>query len=116
MDLTTRQQALLEEWLPGAVMVCDHSWGLVGTTVLELRLGEASYIVKAGDEADHHLGRELRAHHEWLRPWVQPGPMCRRMVTGNPATGSGTRARSASSTSDARSCARSSLGGLLAGT
>lgn len=46
----------------------DHSWGVVGTTVLEVRHGGARYIVKAGDERDHHIARELRAHRTWLEP------------------------------------------------
>ncbi|TDQ04989.1 phosphotransferase family protein [Labedaea rhizosphaerae] len=34
--ISAAQQALLNRWLSGASVVCDHSWGLVGTTVLEL--------------------------------------------------------------------------------
>jgi hypothetical protein len=37
--LTPTQQALLHEWLPRAVVARDHSWGLVETTVLEVRYG-----------------------------------------------------------------------------
>jgi len=68
-----RQRRLLQEWLPGAEVVKDHSWGLVGTTVLELRHDGTPYIAKAGDSADHHIARELRAHHEWLKPWTTRG-------------------------------------------
>jgi hypothetical protein len=53
--------------------VKDHSWGLVGTTVLELRHDGARYVAKAGDESDHHIAREVRAHHQWLEPWVSRG-------------------------------------------
>lgn len=73
MGLTDRQRALLEAWLPGASVVHDHSWGQVGTTVLELRHDGARYIAKAADDADHHLARELRAHERWLRPWTSVG-------------------------------------------
>jgi hypothetical protein len=63
----------VEAWLPGARVVQDHSWGLVGTTVLQLCHDGAGYIVKAGDENDHHLARELRAHRYWLSPWTSLG-------------------------------------------
>jgi len=68
-----RQWRLLREWLPGAEVVKDHSWGLVGTTVLELRHDGLRYVAKAGDENDHHIARELRAHREWLEPWTSRG-------------------------------------------
>ena len=73
-QLSSRQQELLDHWLPNAAVEHDHSWGLVGTTVLELRLPDgASYIVKAGDADDHHIARELAAHRQWLAPWVSAG-------------------------------------------
>nr|WP_155999424.1 aminoglycoside phosphotransferase family protein [Streptomonospora sp. PA3] len=59
--------------MPTAEVVADHSWGLVGTTVLELRHEAQRYIVKAGDENDRHLAREIQAHHRWLRPWTSIG-------------------------------------------
>ncbi|OZM71185.1 aminoglycoside phosphotransferase [Amycolatopsis antarctica] len=71
--LSTRQRDLLDGWLPGAKIVRDHSWGLVGTTVLELVHHGRRYIVKAGDEQDHHLARESRAHRDWLAPWTSRG-------------------------------------------
>ncbi|MCX2729503.1 aminoglycoside phosphotransferase family protein [Saccharopolyspora sp. NFXS83] len=71
--LSRRQQELVRGWLPAAEVIADHSWGLVGTTVLELRHDRKRYIVKAGDENDHHIAREIRAHHEWLRPWTASG-------------------------------------------
>jgi hypothetical protein len=73
MALTDRQRALLEQWLPGAAMLHDHSWGDVGTMVLELGHDGARYVAKAGGEADHHLAREARAHQQWLRPWTSIG-------------------------------------------
>jgi len=61
----------VEFWLPGAAVEQDHSWGLVGTTVLQLRGSDgASYIVKAGDADDRHIARELAAHRQWLDPWT----------------------------------------------
>jgi hypothetical protein len=71
--LTERQRGLVDGWLPGAEVARDHSWGLVGTTVLELAHDGARYIVKAGDENDHHIARELRAHRDWLGPWTSRG-------------------------------------------
>ncbi|TWD79115.1 phosphotransferase family enzyme [Kribbella amoyensis] len=68
-----RQQELLDRWLPGAEVVHNHSWGLVGTTVLELFHEGARYIAKAGDERDTHIARELRAHRRWLTPWTTLG-------------------------------------------
>jgi Phosphotransferase enzyme family len=72
-QLAQQQRQLLECWLPGAEVVRDHSWGLVGTVVLELCHNDVRYIAKAGDEKDGHLARELRAHRDWLRPWTSRG-------------------------------------------
>ena len=58
VGLTERQQQLLDTWLPSAVIVRDHSWGLIGTLVLELEHHGERYIAKAGDHTDHHLARE----------------------------------------------------------
>ncbi|MPV38917.1 phosphotransferase [Georgenia subflava] len=66
--LSRRQRDLLDGWLPGAEVQNDHSWGLVGTTVLELSHDGRRYIAKAGDAKDHHLAREIRAHRQWLAP------------------------------------------------
>lgn len=73
VTLSPLQQALLERWLPGAVVVKDHSWGLVQTTVLEVTHAGGCYIVKAGGPDDHHLARELEAHQSWLSPWTSLG-------------------------------------------
>jgi hypothetical protein len=73
VGLTDRQQVLLDAWLPSAELVKDHSWGLIGTLVLELTHNGERYVAKAGDPADHHLAREIRAHHNWLTPWTSRG-------------------------------------------
>jgi aminoglycoside phosphotransferase len=73
VGLTDRQQVLLDTWLPSAEIVKDHSWGLIGTLVLELVHDGERYIAKAGDAADHHLAREIRAHRNWLTPWTARG-------------------------------------------
>jgi len=72
--LTPQQRTLLRAWLPAGAVVRDHSWGLVGTTVLELRTPDGRrYIAKAGDTDDHHLARELSAHRRWLAPLAAHG-------------------------------------------
>ncbi|MFC7488691.1 phosphotransferase [Knoellia sp. CPCC 206453] len=68
--LSPAQRELVGEWLPDAEFVRDHSWGLIGTVVLEAVVGGDTVIIKAADESDGHLARELRAHREWLGPWV----------------------------------------------
>jgi phosphotransferase family enzyme len=72
-QLSTLQRELCRRWLPDATVERDHSWGLIGTTVLEVSSAGRRFIVKAGDERDHHLARELRAHREWLAPWTAIG-------------------------------------------
>ena len=73
-QLSRRQLELVRTWLPGAGVVRDHSWGLVGTAVLELLdAGGTRYIVKAGDREDHHVAREVIAHRRWLEPWTSLG-------------------------------------------
>jgi Phosphotransferase enzyme family len=71
--LSERQQELLDQWLPSATIVRDHSWGIISTSVLELEHDGARYIAKAADSTDHHLVRELRAHRNWLQPWTSRG-------------------------------------------
>lgn len=71
--LSPQQVRLLDAWLPGAEIVRDHGWGLVATTVLEVVHDGDRLIVKAGGETDGHIRREVRAHREWLRPWVAHG-------------------------------------------
>ncbi|WP_307864162.1 phosphotransferase [Agrococcus sp. TF02-05] len=71
--LRPQQRALLARWLPDATVLADLSWGLVETTVLDVASPEGRCIVKAGGRDDHHIARELRAHREWVRPWVTTG-------------------------------------------
>lgn len=72
-ELPAYQHELLEQWLPGAEVVTDHSWGLVERHVLEVVHDGERYVVKAGGPDDHHMDRELRAHREWLTPWISMG-------------------------------------------
>lgn len=72
-NLSPRQRALLDQWLPGASVEREHSWGLVETTVLEMKHAGSRFIVKAGGDGDHHIERELQAHRLWLAPWTSTG-------------------------------------------
>lgn len=71
--LTARQRELLARWLPDAVVVADHSWGLVERAVLEVTAGGERYVVKAGGPDDHHMAREVGAYERWLTPWTAIG-------------------------------------------
>ena len=72
-NLSPHQRALLNQWLSGASVERDHSWGLVETTVLEMTHAGSRFIVKAGGDNDHHIERELHAHLNWLGPWSRSG-------------------------------------------
>lgn len=73
-DLPADQGSLLESWLPGAVVVTDHTWtGLQQRYVLELLHDGERYVAKAGGPDDGHMDREVRAHREWLAPWTSRG-------------------------------------------
>ena len=71
--LAAEQRRLVEGWLPGAVVEADLSWGLVETTVLQVRHGGGLVVVKAGGPQDHHIAREVEAHRRWLQPWASAG-------------------------------------------
>lgn len=77
--LSPEQTRQVLTWLPGVTMIADLSWGLVDTTVLRLRRPEGGpdVVVKAGGPVNHHLGREIDAHTQWLRPWVGKCPVLR---------------------------------------
>ncbi|MDX6283410.1 MAG: hypothetical protein QOH03_4481 [Kribbellaceae bacterium] len=70
MTLDQRQRELLAGWLPRGEVVKDLSWGLVGTTVLEVVQDGNRYVVKAGDAADTNIAHEVQAHQAWLKPWT----------------------------------------------
>jgi hypothetical protein len=71
--LSPQQRALLDQWLPGASVARDLSWGLVETTVLEMTHAGSRFIVKAGGGDDYHIRREIHAHLNWLFPWTSRG-------------------------------------------
>ena len=71
--LPADQQAVLDGWLPGAVVVADHSWSLGLRYVLELEHDGECYALKAGGADDGHMAREINAHDRWLEPWTSRG-------------------------------------------
>ncbi|MDN3242032.1 hypothetical protein [Glycomyces tritici] len=77
--LDPRQRELLRTWLPGLAVEADMSWNLVATTVLRAKAGQRLVVVKAGGPGDHHMEREIRAHHEWTGPWTRIGRAARML-------------------------------------
>ena len=71
--LTGEQRRLVNKWMPDVEVIADHSWKTTGTTVLEVRCRTGHLVVKAGDAADGHIERELRAHRDWLAVWSEYG-------------------------------------------
>lgn len=53
--LRPEQRNLLARWVPDACVVADHSWGVTGTTVLQLQGEQGQLVLKAGDMADGHI-------------------------------------------------------------
>ena len=67
-SLTATQRELVRTWLPGAVLLGDHSWGLTDTRVLHLREHGADYTLKCFGPRNHHFERELVGHREFTAP------------------------------------------------
>lgn len=84
-QLSSVQRNLLARWVPDAEVVADHSWGLVATVVFELSSRQGRLILKAGGPSDGHIGRELRAHREWMQPWVTTGHAPKLLYGDEPA-------------------------------
>jgi hypothetical protein len=68
VGLTRAQLDRLRRWLPGAVLLAEHSWGLTDTVVLHLRHAGRELTVKAFGPTNHHFERELAAHRELTGP------------------------------------------------
>jgi hypothetical protein len=77
--LTATQQSVVRSWLPEAELVDDLSWELMGTTVLHLRAPDGEVIVKAGGPGNHHIDREIHAHQQFTKPWVECGVAARML-------------------------------------
>lgn len=76
-ELTARQRELLDGWLPGWVVVADHSWGQIDTLVLEVVCGAGRFAVKAAGPDNGHLPREIRGRRAWCGPWLERGAIGR---------------------------------------
>lgn len=77
--LSPAQRERLATWLPGAVLLGDHSWGLTDTRVLRLRHSGQDYTVKVFGPDNHHFERELRGHREYTGPLL-PDRRVQRLV------------------------------------
>ncbi|GAA5149125.1 hypothetical protein GCM10025768_11840 [Microbacterium pseudoresistens] len=75
--LTPAQSRWVEERLGGVRRIEDMSWNLMGSVVLHVRAGAQDLVVKAGDETNHHIDRELSAHPRWVAPLVETGHAAR---------------------------------------
>lgn len=84
VSLSEMQRRLLRRWLPDLRVLHDHSWGLVDNVVLEVESAGRRFVVKADGDTNHHIGRELDAHGQWLGPWVSHG-RAPRLVAGDRA-------------------------------
>ena len=69
--LSADQAAAVHGWFPGAELVADHGWGLVGRAVLQLRHGDQDVVVKAGSADDNHMAREITAHESAVGPLAE---------------------------------------------
>lgn len=75
--LSRAQSAWVEARLGDVEPVRDMSWNLVASIVLHLRGRGGDVVVKAGDETNHHIGREIDAHDGWTQPLVATGHAAR---------------------------------------
>lgn len=75
--LSPAQCAWVEARLGDIELVRDMSWNLVASIVLHVRSRDGGVVVKAGDETNHHIGREISAHDGWTRPLVATGHAAR---------------------------------------
>lgn len=77
MSLTPPQTAWVASRLGDVRLVEDMSWGVVSSFVRHVAADAGEFIVKAGDETNHHIDRELSAHDGWTTPWIEAGRAAR---------------------------------------
>ncbi|WP_460800455.1 phosphotransferase family protein [Microbacterium sp. GXF6406] len=75
--LTPVQAAWVKDRLPGVELVQDMSWGVVASFVVHVQQGGRDLVVKAGDNTNHHIDRELSAHPRWTADLVSTGHAAR---------------------------------------
>ncbi|MGO1621246.1 phosphotransferase family protein [Flaviflexus sp.] len=78
------QRDLVDEWLPGAEVVADLSWGLVDSTVVRVRHEDRDLIVKAGGPDNHHIAREINGHRDGIAVLAQRG-LAPRLLRASPS-------------------------------
>lgn len=71
--LRAEQRAAVEAWFPGATVVADLTWAISARRVLRLRHDGRDVTVKAGDEHDHHMDREIAAHRGFVAALTDRG-------------------------------------------
>ena len=64
--LSDEQTTVLRRWAPDLQVLADWSWGLTDTVVLHARTGAREVVVKAAGQGNHHIGREIDAHRQWV--------------------------------------------------
>ncbi len=82
--LSAQQHAWSAGRLRSARLVRDMSWNLVESIVLHLRTDDGDVVVKAGDDTNHHIGREIAAHRGYTQPLIRSGHAA-RMLDADPA-------------------------------
>ncbi|WP_245735978.1 aminoglycoside phosphotransferase family protein [Pedococcus cremeus] len=64
--VSDEQATVLRQWAPDLQVLADWSWGLTDTVVLHARTGAREVVVKAAGPGNHHIGREIAAHRQWV--------------------------------------------------
>ena len=77
--LDEAQRAWAQARLPGARLVQDLSWNLFESIVLHVRTADGDLVVKAGDETNHHIAREITAHPTYTDALVATGHAARML-------------------------------------
>lgn len=68
--LTPEQEAFVQGLIGPYTIVKDHSWSEQTSRVLHVSARGGSFIIKAGERDNHHIGREIDAHGTWTKPLV----------------------------------------------
>ncbi|WP_418276840.1 phosphotransferase [Isoptericola jiangsuensis] len=71
--LDDAQRRLVTRWFGAVEQVHDLSWGVTDTVVLRLRTAGQDVVVKAGGPDNHHIGREISGHQDFLAGLASTG-------------------------------------------